>query len=128
MKPRIIIVIILSAFAIGGVIFNAYTTHYLNQASDKTIIRTNEDYTHLIESRYPGTKGTLAITESKEIKKHWVMLKIKNKANNDVVRAIVNDPTNSVTSMRLVLGPSATFSNYDISRSNIPNDIYKELK
>ena len=128
MKSRILIIVVSFIFMLCAIVFQVYTTYYLHSATNKTIIRDNSDYAALITNNYPSAKDTFTVTDTKSLQKNWVIVTIKNKNNNDTLRAVINDPTNSVAGMRLVLGPSATFSNYELTQhTNIPDNIYKEL-
>ncbi len=128
MRYRLSIIVASLAFMLCGIGFQSYTTHFLHSAASETIIRSNDDYATLISNNYPATNGGFAVTNIKPIQKNWVIITVKNKTNNDTLRAVVNDPTNSTAGMRLILGPSETFSNYELSQhANIPTEIYKEL-
>lgn len=101
---------------------------YPSKQSTVPICRSHLSYTNTIINTYPALKDTFSIKNVNCTTLHWTIVTIKNKTNDDEAKSLFYDPNNSPQAMKIVIGPSVSFDQADLSSHiEIPTTIYKEL-
>ncbi len=127
-----VIAIVLLATVIG-VVGIGYAYNAQHATTTTTPVRTAADYSALFTKKYPSLVGSdgnpiFTIGAVKKLADNWYSVTIISKQNNDTLRALVLDSTQSTDGMSIVLGPSVAFNQADVpSDVFLPETVYQEF-
>lgn len=104
---KLLVPFLLLCIVLGGV--RSYQA-FLSLPSASAPKRSNSAYEERIVESYPATQGTFSVVGATVQKSHWVVVEIKNIANNDKLRVLFYDPLGTAEGLQLIAGPSTATS------------------
>lgn len=81
-----------------------------NLPSGEAPRRSDSTYVRKITESSPGMRDSFTIAGVEVNNKHWVIVEVKNKHNDDTLRALLYDPRHSAAYVQVVSAPSTRVS------------------